>query len=101
MIRHMSKAEQLFSYKARQGALIVEMQIYRLPRPDNHRPHGLHFRLYFGRADECLVLYDTHTGKAAHRHLENVEEPYEFTTVDALLDEFQQECARRGWDWGK
>ena len=95
----MANAEQLFSFKARQGALIVEMQIYRLPSPDSQRPHGFHFRLYFGRADECLVLYDTHTGKSAHRHLDGREEPYGFTSVDALVDDFEIECAKHGWRW--
>lgn len=77
------------------------MQIWRMPAPDADRPHGLHFRLYFGRADECLVLYDTHPGKAAHRHIDGREEPYAFTTTDALIEDFRAECARRGWRWSE
>jgi hypothetical protein len=96
----MPEAELLLAYKAKQGELLVEMQLWRIPVPDSDRPHGFHFRLYFGRSNECLLLYDTHSGKRAHRHIDGREEPYEFTSVDALIEQFRAECAARGWRWG-
>jgi hypothetical protein len=67
--------------------------------PDVDRPHGLHFRLYLGRAGRRLVLYDTHTGKTAHRHTGGREEPYPFSTVETLVEDFRESCARHGWQW--
>jgi hypothetical protein len=95
----MSEAELIFSYKGKQGQLIVDMRIWQLPAPDQHRPHGVHFRLFFGRSGACEVLYDTHTGKSAHRHVDEHEEPYEFKSVNELVDDFAADCAARGWKW--
>ena len=37
---------------------IVEMTIWQLPSPTPERPHGLKYRLYFGRDGKRLVGYD-------------------------------------------
>ena len=48
---------------------LVEIVIWRLPRPTPDRPHGLKYRLYFGRAGECLVRYDNEAGKGDQARL--------------------------------
>jgi len=36
----------------------------------------------------CVLRYDNETGKGDHIHLLDVEEPYDFTTPEALLADF-------------
>ena len=45
------------------------------------------------RADPA-VLYDNHDPKGRHRHLEGVEESYEFVDVDRLLADFAADVRR-------
>lgn len=48
----------------------------------------------------CLVRYDNEAGKGDHRHYGDREEPYRFSSIECLLDEFRQECTRlAGWRW--
>lgn len=67
---------------------IVEMTIWRLPTISAERPHGLKYSLYYGRHGTPIVGYDNEAGKGDHRHLGNREEPYAFTTVEALIADF-------------
>lgn len=95
------KAAQLFRRKFRQGDVIVEMVIWRLPASTPDRPHGIKYRFYCGRNGECLVRYDNESGKGDHRHYGEREEPYAFTDVDKLIADFSDDCARlAGWEWG-
>lgn len=44
-----------------------------------------------------MAGYDSERGKGDHRHLGNVEEPYAFTTIARLLDDFEADVmALRG-----
>jgi hypothetical protein len=67
---------------------IVEMVIWKLPAPEPERPHGLKYRLYYGKSGERIVGYDNERGKGDHRHRNNVEESYEFKTVEVLVADF-------------
>ena len=40
------------------------------------------------------MLYDNHDPKGRHRHLEGVEESYEFVDVDRLLADFAADVRR-------
>lgn len=79
---------------------MVEMVIWKLPKPTHGRLHGLKYRLYCGRDGECIVRYDNETGKGDHRHYGELEEPYTFNGLDKLMEDFMQDCARlAGWRW--
>ena len=94
------KARQLFRYKARQGDLICEMVVWALPATTSARPHGLKYRLFCGRTGTCVVRYDNEAGKGDHRHYGEREEPYELLSVERLLADFRDDCARlAGWRW--
>lgn len=94
------KTHQLFRYKDRQGDVIVEMVIWSLPKATEERPHSLKYRLFCGRPGESLVRYDNEAGKGDHRHYGNREERYRFESVERLLADFRQDCARlAGWRW--
>ncbi len=75
------------------------MVLWKLPRPTTDRPHGLKYRLYIGRAGRTLVRYDNEVGKGNHRHVgsDEVQEPYDFSSVEKLLSDFREECTRLGW----
>ncbi len=94
------RARQLLYYRDKQGDTIVEMVLWQLPRPTRDRPHGLKYRFHCGRGGVCLVRYDNETGKGDHRHCGHREESYDFTTVEALTEDFRRDCVRlAGWRW--
>ena len=94
------KATQLLRRKFLQGELLVEMVIWKLPRSSSNHPRGIKYRLYCGRAGECVVRYDNEAGKGDHRHYGAREEPYAFVSVDRLIDDFMEDCTRlAGWRW--
>ena len=75
---------------------IVEMVIWRLPRPAPDRPHAIKYRLYYGRGGKSIVRYDNETGKGDHRHLLNREEPYRFISIRKLRRDFEADVRRHG-----
>lgn len=99
----MAKATLLLDFRAAQGDLVIQMVLWQLPRPTKDRPHGLKYRLYLGRAGRTLVRYDNETGKGDHCHVgaQEVEMPYEFSSLEKLLDDFRVECERLGWRWSE
>ena len=97
----MAKATLLLDYKASQGALLVQMVLWQLPRPTKDRPNGIKYRLFLGRAGRNLVRYDNETGKGNHRHVgaDEAAGPYDFSTVEKLLRDFRTDCEQLGWRW--
>lgn len=75
---------------------IMEIVLWRLPRPAPERPHGLKYRLYYGRHGVCLVRYDNETGKGDHRHIRGREMPYEFKSVEQLRRDFERDMKEAG-----
>jgi hypothetical protein len=69
---------------------ILELVIWRVP-PTSGNPSGVRYRLAFVRRGEekPAVLYDNHSSKGHHRHVEGVEEPYSFSDIDELLADFR------------
>ncbi|MDN5870323.1 MAG: DUF6516 family protein [Nitrococcus sp.] len=85
----------LFKDKRRfSDGAIIEIVIWRLPDTDAERPHGLKYRLYYGKAGQRLVGYDNERGKGDHKHFEGKELAYAFTTVERLIGDFFADVAR-------
>lgn len=83
------KALRIFYDKALlPDGFIVEMVIWQLPNSSAERPHGLKYRLYYGRDNERVVGYDNERGKGDHKHIYNTEKRYRFTTVEKLIADF-------------
>lgn len=80
----------------REDGAIIELVIWKLPRSTSDRPHGIKYRLYFGRGGECIVRYDNEAGKGDHRHIRGHEEPYRFVSVGKLRRDFEADVARYG-----
>lgn len=67
---------------------IVEMVIWQLPGVEPERPHGLKYRLYYGRDGERIVAYDNERGKGDHRHVRGRELRYRFVSAEKLVADF-------------
>lgn len=67
---------------------IAELTIWQVPEPVLGSAHGLKYRLFYGYPGQRLVGYDNERGKGDHRHIDGREEPYAFTTVEALIADF-------------
>ncbi|MGO9545231.1 MAG: DUF6516 family protein [Rhodomicrobium sp.] len=67
---------------------ILEMTIWAVPSPVEGSAHRLKYSLFYGCPGRRLVCYDNERGKGDHRHLEGREEPYTFTTPEALIEVF-------------
>jgi hypothetical protein len=74
--------------------LIVEMVIWKLPKPTKDRPHGFKYRLFYGRDGLRIVGYDNERGKGDHKHISEVEVPYKFVTVEKLVADFLADIKR-------
>jgi len=60
------KAKRIFYDKA-----LLPEGFIRLPEPSAERPHGLKYRLFYGRDGIRLVCYDNERGKGDHKHIGN------------------------------
>ena len=96
------KATRIFYDKAvLPDGFIVEMVIWQLPTSNAERPHGLKYRLYFGRDGQRMVGYDNERGKGDHKHILDVEKRYKFTTAEKLVADFLADIERFQNEQGK
>lgn len=74
---------------------ILELVIWGVPTTPRN-PNGVRYRLAFVRHGEeaPAVLYDNHSPKGHHRHVDRVEEAYAFVKVDQLLADFLSDVRR-------
>ena len=90
------KAELLRRQKSiLSDSALLELEIWRVPQPVEGSAHNYKYRLFYGRAGRRLVGYDNERPKGDHRHLDGVEEPYSFTTVEDLVRDFLAEVEKR------
>ncbi len=73
---------------------IVEMKIWKVPKPVPGSGHELKYSLFYGRKGERLVCYDNERGKGDHRHIKGKEESYSFTSVEKLIEDFTADIRR-------
>jgi hypothetical protein len=72
----------------------VEIVIWRLPAKKMRTAHSFKYRLTYVVDGLCVLRYDNETTKGDHRHIGDREEPYDFRTPEALLDDFWSDVAR-------
>lgn len=91
----MGRARQVVRYKLERGGRIIEVVIWLLDAPLPGCVHPFKYRLFYGELDgRCLVRYDNERGKGDHRHLPASEEPYRFTTLRRLIEDFETDVER-------
>jgi len=72
----------------------AELALWRVPKPVAGSRHRFKYRLVYVVDGLCVIRYDNESGKGDHRHAEGTESPYEFTTPDQLIADFQRDIAR-------
>lgn len=76
---------------------ILQIVIWQIPNPTAERSHGYKYRLNYSLADgSTLVRYDNETGKADHKHIRDIEQPYKFSTIQQLLADFDADVLDNG-----
>lgn len=73
---------------------IVEMTIWHVPEAVAGSSHHIKYSLFYGYPGRRIVGYDNERGKGDHRHLEELEEPYSFSTVEILVFDFLADVRR-------
>ena len=67
---------------------VVEMVVWQVPEPVPASSHRFKYRVVFARAGERVVGYDNERGKGDHKHLGALEQPYPFSDVQTLMNDF-------------
>ena len=77
---------------------LMEVVIWLVPAPVPPVDHSFKYRLFYGRKGERIVGYDNERGKGDHRPYGGIEEPYAFSTIEQLLDDFERDvvATRKG-----
>lgn len=52
------------------------------------------YRLFYGRDGLRIVGYDNERGKGNHKHINEVEAPYKFVSVEKLVADFLADIER-------
>jgi hypothetical protein len=73
---------------------IVEMTIWQVHKSVVGSTHRFKYSLFYGYPGHRIVGYDNERGKGDHRHLGDTEEPYRFSTVEALMADFLTDVRR-------
>jgi Family of unknown function (DUF6516) len=72
----------------------AELVLWKVPKPVIGSTHLFKYRLAFVVNGVCVIRYDNEAGKGDHRHLNNQETPYTFTTPKKLIADFQNDISR-------
>ncbi|MDA8051230.1 MAG: DUF6516 family protein [Rhodospirillales bacterium] len=60
-----------------------------LPSPVPPSRHRFKYSLFYGRADERIVLFDNERGKGDHKHVRGIESSYRFEGPERLIEDFK------------
>ncbi|MEQ1591276.1 MAG: DUF6516 family protein [Thiobacillaceae bacterium] len=74
---------------------LIQMLIWRVPESVPPTTHGLKYRLVYVVDGVRVVGFDNERGKGDHCHLDGVELPYRFISLDQLVEDFIVEVAKR------
>mgnify|MGYP000868154467 CR=1 FL=1 len=73
---------------------IVEMKIWELPESAQGSTHRLKYSLFYGWPGRRMVGYDNERGKGDHRHVQDKEDTYAFSTPEQLIEDFLADVRR-------
>jgi len=74
---------------------ILELVIWQVPVPVPPTEHGYKYRAVYVVEGVRVVGFDNERGKGDHCHLDGVEMPYTFTSVEQLIEDFIAAVAAR------
>ena len=67
---------------------VIEWVVWRVPQPVPPSGHAFKYRAAFVLDGVRLVGFDNERGKGDHCHLNGIEQPYHFTSVEQLVEDF-------------
>lgn len=70
------------------------MTLWQVPKPVVGSAHPFKYSLFYGYPGRRIIGYDNERGKGDHRHLGDKEEPYLFSSVEALMADFLADVQR-------
>jgi hypothetical protein len=76
--------------------VFVEMVVWKVSAAVSGSHHDFKYRLALVKDGRCVVRYDNEAGKGDHKHLDDMEIPYVFRTVQILLDDFWKDVDHWG-----
>jgi hypothetical protein len=70
---------------------IIEIKIWQLSEPTEDKPHGYKYSLVYVVEDTRVIGYDNAEGKGDHKHIRESVEPYKFTSLKELTQDFYRD----------
>lgn len=70
---------------------LIEMVVWRGHEPVPPSEHPFKYRLVYVINGERVVGFDNERGKGDHKHIGESEAPYDFVSVDQLIEDFLAE----------
>ncbi len=90
------KAKLIMDHKTVDAAgAIVQLIVWKVPVPVPSTTHGLKYRLVYACNGQRIVGFDNERGKGDHMHLDGQELPYQFTSLEQLIEDFISEVDKR------
>ena len=74
---------------------ILELVVWKVPKPVPPTEHGYKYRAVYVVNGVRVVGFDNERGKGDHCHLDGVEQPYAFSSVEQLVEDFIAAVAAR------
>ena len=74
---------------------ILELVVWKVPKPVPPTEHGYKYRAVYVVNGVRVVGFDNERGKGDHCHLDGVEQPYVFSSVEQLVEDFIAAVAAR------
>lgn len=74
---------------------ILELTVWKVPKPVPPTEHGYKYRAVYIAEGHRIVGFDNERGKGDHCHLDGLELPYTFTTVEQMVEDFIAAVAAR------
>ena len=56
----------------------VEIRDRKLPKPLSQSTHAFKYRMAYVANGRCVLRFDNEAGKGDHKHVEEIEVPYQF-----------------------
>lgn len=74
---------------------ILELVVWKVPEPVPPTEHGYKYRAVYVVNGVRVLGFDNERGKGDHYHLDGVEQPYVFSSVEQLVEDFIAAVAAR------
>lgn len=67
---------------------VIEWVVWRVPEPVPPSDHGFKYRAVYATDGVRVVGFDNERGKGDHCHIDGVERPYKFISIERLIEDF-------------